>query len=677
MARILTADAEQQSPSGAHRAVIAPVVMMTALFLLSGLHDAWLNSAVADEVGGHLACGYLYWHSGTYTGGVANFPLGHLLIALPVAALGYSYELFTEQHLLLFRLPVLLLAAATGVFVYRFAAEVYDRRAGLAAMFLYCLSPNMLAHASLATLDVPIACFVFLTIYALWRCVRRPHWARMLALSVALSAALTTKVQALLLVPLIVSILALTNWRPAAPRRRPIPYWSWVFLLVVPYVLINAVYLNVPLATGQFLPALFQAALKQKLLHATGSIESLQVAYLCGEYSTTGWWYYFPFAILVKTPLPTLILLALGLLQKPDRNTLLFAILPAAAFLAVAMTSSLNIGLRHVLVIYPSLFMLAGRGATGLMQRSWRAVVLLILLVCYVGQAVLIAPHHISYFNIAAGGARHGHKLLIGSNYDSGQCDNDLRRYLSRRNLPYQINPDPFRPTTGNILVKANAFYGSYGNGGATAYWWLKRYQPVKQIAYTWFEYDLPKDAAPSTDSPPRRPDNMFRPWNEAIEPQERELRLGEIERHLLALRERFSDVTDVQYRFALGWAFVAVAAYDDFLDEMRLLLRQDPGFAPALDWGGECMVRWKVGTLKFEGTEYLTGFRDPAAALVAPPELPLVIEAARTMGITAHIARAHHALAAALRRAGRVTQADEQQRIATQLDPRPPGQPR
>ena len=138
------------------------------LFFLNGLNDAFQNSAVADEVGGHMTAGYLYWTSGRYTGGIANFPLAHLLIALPVVLLGRSYELFSEQHLVLFRLPVLLMGLLLGIVLYRFTAGLFGRKAGLGALFLFCLSPNTLAHASLATLDLPIAFFVVLTAYALW-----------------------------------------------------------------------------------------------------------------------------------------------------------------------------------------------------------------------------------------------------------------------------------------------------------------------------------------------------------------------------------------------------------------------------------------------------------------------------------------------------------------------------
>jgi hypothetical protein len=151
---------------------------LLALFIANGLRAAVANSGVCDELGAHIPTGYLYWSSGEFSGGLGNFPLGQLLIAAPTYLLGHSYELFTEQHLLLFRLPVLMLGALLGLLVSRMATSLYGRTAGVAALFLYALSPNILAHATLATLDLPTAFVIFLTVYCLYCYVEKPGPAR-------------------------------------------------------------------------------------------------------------------------------------------------------------------------------------------------------------------------------------------------------------------------------------------------------------------------------------------------------------------------------------------------------------------------------------------------------------------------------------------------------------------
>ena len=74
------------------------------------------------------------------------------------------------------------------------------------------------------------------------------------------------------------------------------------------------------------------------------------------------------------------------------------------------------------------------------------------------------------------------HHYLIDSNYDWGQNDHFLRRYVEASDASYQINPDPTRPVAGHILVNANALYGVL-NGGPDAYRWLSGFEPVRQIA--------------------------------------------------------------------------------------------------------------------------------------------------------------------------------------------------
>ena len=647
--------------------------VLCAAFFVNGLNDAIQNSAVADEVGGHTAAGYLYWTSGRYSGGIANFPLGHLLIGLPAALFSRGYELFTEQHLLLFRLPNLVLGLLLGLALYRFTTDLLGRPAGIAALSLYALSPNILAHASLATLDVPMACFAFLTVYALWRYVKRPHWIRMFVLSLALACALATKIQALVLIPVVAGVLivyALRDERVNVSR-------TWLLLAAVPWVFINAVYLNMPLRTGWLLPPSFLAALATKLLHAQHAQSHAQDAYLLGQYSSDGWWYYFPLAILFKTPPATLVLLALGLARRPTWPRALFIFLPAATLLGITMAARVNIGIRHVLPVYPFLFMLAGYGAALLWQRSWRGVILLGLGLSYVCEAVVIAPYHLSYFNVLAGGPSQGHRVLVDSNYDWGQNDRVLQRYIAARGVAYQIDPDPYQPTTGHILVNANAFYGVYGNGWSAAYAWLKDYVPVRQIAYTWFEYDVPaKDAELAATQVAEQalakalPRSLFRPWDEGVDVQQRNAALQEIAGHLRALRDQYAALPDRELQLTLGLAFIGVAAYDDSLDQARRLLAQDPGDEQALGLGGEVMVRWKLGVLNFQGEQYLHGFRAGGTTSGPPPELARTAQAARLTGIQSMLASVHAAAGEALNRAGRYAEAAREFAAARTFDP-------
>ncbi len=666
--------------------LIVPVLCI--IFFLFGLNDTIRNSAVADEIGGHMASGYLYWKTGSYSGGVMNFPLGHLIMALPVKILGCHHRLFTEDYLLLFRLPILLMGTILGFCLFRFTDSMFGRGAALVALGAYCLSPNMIAHSSLATLDVPIAAFGFFTIAAAWYFKKRPTWWRMALLSILLGCALTTKVQGVLLIPFCLLVLSLPrSWlmaharsAPDAEYGRPAPWWAAGLLIVIPWTMIHAVYLHNPFADGALLPELYVGALEAKLFHAAGESTTGrdQIAYLMGEYSAGGWWYWFPFAILVKTPSPLLLLLPVGLCRAACRRGLVFVLVPIVLFLGAAMTASLNIGLRHVLIIYPFLFVLAGAGAVVLWQKGWGRLLAGVLGLFFVWQTVTIAPHHLAFFNAPAGGPRKGDEFLIGSNYDWGQSDHFLRDYVNRRNVAYAINPDPGYPRTGRILVNSTALHGAYGSGGKEAYAWLKRFEPINRIAHCWYEYDIPADAFTEDQkaTPPAEPLGRicaWRPWEWTVPPDQRNAILHDLDRHLQRNARHCGELEGPRYLLSLASAYLVAGSYDCLLDLLRQLLEYHPQFdqSIALGLGSEVAVRWKVGILNFEEDEYLTGFGIPDSVDGEPaPDAADLGRSARRLGIQSDLANYHLTAAFFLEKAGRRESAIEQYEWVLHFEP-------
>jgi tetratricopeptide (TPR) repeat protein len=618
---------------------------LVALFVANGLRAAVINSGVCDELGAHIPAGYLYWASGEYSGGLGNFPLGQLLIAAPTYLLGHSYELFTEQHLLLFRLPVLMLGALLGLLVSKLASALYGRWAGVAALSLYALSPNILAHASIATLDLPTAFFFFWTVYCLYHYVEKPGPTRMLGLALALGFALLTKVQSVVLVGLVPAIIAVFWWRAGPMRGRNDLAASCLFIPAIVYALINLVYLHGPGPDAGWLPPQFESALRSKLLHGSRG----HFGYLMGEYSETGWWYFFPVAILLKTPVPALLLVAVALFRRHSASATAFLLVPIALILGMGMASNVNIGLRHILPIYPFLFVLAG-GAAARLEGRWPRGLLGVLAAGYVAQAIFITPHHLSYFNILVGGPAQGHRYLIDSNFDWGQNDHFLQRYVEGQDASFEIDPDAFHPTTGRILVNANALYGVI-NGGPKAYRWLKPFEPVRQIAYTWFEYEIPEESFSdrSDDSGDR----------------------AALIAHLFALKDKYGNVADIEFRVLLARSFSALGAHDIAFEEMRSVLREHPTSERALGAGGSLIVRYKLGVLRFEGDQYLTG-----AQTLRPEDPQLlngqrVVALARPLGENRPLSRLYNALGIVLLLDDRRDEAAKQFRLAIGLDPK------
>ncbi len=174
--------------------------------------------------------------------------------------------------------------------------------------------------------------------------------------------------------------------------------------------------------------------------------------FLLGHIRQTGWWYYFPAAMLFKTPTATLMLfctVAIGWIvarqkrgMEPrdedvrfERSWAMLALgIPAAIYLFAALTTNLNLGLRHVLPVYPLLYVV---GATGfaLMLRAWPRPMMVVGLLALAGLACesgAAYPNYIPFFNLASGGSRGGLELLTDCNLDWGQDLPDLARWQQK-----------------------------------------------------------------------------------------------------------------------------------------------------------------------------------------------------------------------------------------------------
>src|SRR5262249_16467868 len=85
-------------------------------------------------------------------------------------------------------------------------------------------------------------------------------------------------------------------------------------------------------------------------------------SFLLGEYGTSGWWYYFPVAVLVKTPVAELCIaffvLMVGLWRFKsiswDENywALSCLLVPAGVYMLMAVFNTVQIGVRHILPVY-------------------------------------------------------------------------------------------------------------------------------------------------------------------------------------------------------------------------------------------------------------------------------------------------------------------------------------
>ncbi|WP_257004410.1 phospholipid carrier-dependent glycosyltransferase [Streptomyces sp. SA15] len=349
------------------------------------------------------------------------------------------------------RLPMIVLTLLCGLVVFAFARELAGVAGGLTALALYAFSPDVIAHGSLATLDVPAAGFLLTSAWLLWRARLRPRLFLPLA-GAALGAAVATKMSALAAVPVLVALAAVSAWNgAAADRRRALlrAVGGAAVVALVAVAVVWASYLAVDprlrWAPEQHVPVLhgrrrllvellpFPEAYRDGMRVQFGLENQPWQGFLLGEVYNGSRWYYLPVALLVKTPLGMLALWAAGAVVvvavRRLRPAAPYLLVPAAVLLVAAMEGTRDFGTRYAVFLPMFLAVAAGCLLAVRGRRGWVPVVAGALVLFVAVSSVRTYPYYLPYSNEAFGGPAKTRLRLHDSNVDWGQ---DLGRLADR-----------------------------------------------------------------------------------------------------------------------------------------------------------------------------------------------------------------------------------------------------
>jgi hypothetical protein len=469
-------------------------------------------------------------------------------------------------------LPFLaLLLFVTWLWARRVLASAW---AALLAVLLLASVPPVLGHGALASLDVAAAATILLALYALQRWMSTARLVDAALFGLAAGVAVTTKFSAVPFIGVSLIGLALTrtvahapfgavteNASTAAPdvdvsghsAQRP-NVRAWVAGLAGLALAALATLVPIFLAYGPRAanPAgvalrfnwavsyllqrpgfdhalgvlLSHLSLPRELTDLVNGIVAVEAhndsghrSYLLGEVRLTGWWYFYLVALAVKTPIPLLVAGPVGLgwlAVRGWRRNDTWALAPlttAVAILAFAcFFSRINIGIRHVLILYPFMAL----GAAYVLRRAWRAVssmragparpaagvTLLALLIWQLSTLWRAYPDYLPYFNEAVAHPAH---VLVDSDLDWGQDLYRLERRAAQLRIPFlniayrgtavlahePLPPyrdlPPKRPVHGWVAISQLARTRDLDD-----YAWLGRYAPVEHIGKSIVLYDIP-----------------------------------------------------------------------------------------------------------------------------------------------------------------------------------------
>ena len=254
------------------------------------------------------------------------------------------------RALFLARLPFLLLAAALAVLLYFWGRQLLGETAALAALFLYTLSPAILGHGYLATMDVGLAAFTVFFCFALWRYLERPDGRHIAACGIAMGLMLCTKFSAVFLLPVAVVLLLAAG---KAPRRPRILAYHLVLMGAIASLVIQALYLS----PG----GLYLYSLGISRVNADHNPDYL--VFLAGQLEHS-FPTYFAAAWLLKEPLAALLLTGIGLyaLRSAPARVKWFLLLPPAVVFAAHTALADNLGVRYIIPMLPFEYLIGGSG---------------------------------------------------------------------------------------------------------------------------------------------------------------------------------------------------------------------------------------------------------------------------------------------------------------------------
>ncbi len=392
------------------------VALLLATFAGLATWGAWSKSETYDEPM-YIFTAYSYVVTGDLSLNREHPPLAKYLMGLPLLLLdlqlpddyqqrpGFPFAFISHQpnadhHWILFlaRMPGVLLGLLLGLYVLQWGRWAFGNGAGLVALLLYALNPNILAHCRVAANDFAVTTFIFAASFHVWRWLDRGS-RRSLALgSLTLGCALGSKLTALVLLPIIGVIVLVV----AIARRRPVLVGQAFLALFGAAGVLWLLYMGEArsldharqharfIARGEtdvvFAPpegadvspiettleGVFGADTPIPLLsfikgfdHQTHHTRAGHLTYFWGQISSDGFWNFYLVSWLIKNPeaFSLLILLGLAALRRTWRGGVHEACLYVfviSQFLLFS-TAKVQLGFKYILPVVPFLCVAAAR----------------------------------------------------------------------------------------------------------------------------------------------------------------------------------------------------------------------------------------------------------------------------------------------------------------------------
>ena len=426
------------------------------------------------------------------------------------------------------RYITLIICLLTGFFIYKWSKDLFGKHAALFSLFLFVFCPNLNGHGILFTTDAYTALFTISTAYFYWKFNKQSGWKYFLLFSLSLALAQLVKYTMLHLFILlaVISVLQLikrktifSNWKINV-KRLGILTVIFLFVINTGYffkntgISLSAIEtrsktftnlkssvigkISIPLP-GPYIEGLDLTMHMNEL--GAGNPNVSGVNYLLGEKrSGTGFWYYYMVTFFFKTPVSVLFLLLCVILflfvrKKKEGHPGSILLLLSIVFyflILLGLQANSQVGLRHVILIYPLLYVLAGTVWNISFFKNKLKYIIPALVLYSVTTFYFYFPNLISYSNEFITDKKNAYKVFADSNLDFGQGWFKLEQYLKNHQ---EVKMADTVPATGKFALSVNDYLDL---NETRKYSWLKRIKPDAHIdhcflLFTVYSEDLNK----------------------------------------------------------------------------------------------------------------------------------------------------------------------------------------
>ncbi|MBM4388025.1 MAG: hypothetical protein FJ088_09835, partial [Deltaproteobacteria bacterium] len=300
------------------------------------------------------------------------------------------------------------LTCLLAVVIFIWSRRFWGNAGAVVSVLFFAFEPTVLGHGSLATTDMAISLIFFLASFSYMRYRENPSLGNFLLFALAACAAPLVKFSGVIVFAsvfvthLFARGIAVEKPGLSILKRAVIIAAVFISLASIAYrfesrsigedpqiaatreaIKIKEAISGFAAATGVSEEALVNAKIPlYSFLKGFGSqiFHSMSqdlwedgdfYQYLMGDYSRNGWRYYFPAAFALKSTLPFIaalaVLLAVGFLACARgfrgcvKNPLfVYAFVPFAVYLLFSLTTTINIGIRYILPLYPFIAVFLG-----------------------------------------------------------------------------------------------------------------------------------------------------------------------------------------------------------------------------------------------------------------------------------------------------------------------------